>query len=67
MISEVTGNGVRIDIPTTFGKYKYVRTLGCGASSAVVEAEHLVRHERYAVKIVSRKHLTESGEFQAFE
>ena len=67
MIKVSYGNGLELDIPRTFGRYSYFKTLGCGASSAVVEAIHTTTGFHYAVKIVSRTHLNETGEFQSFE
>jgi serine/threonine protein kinase len=66
-ISEATFSGVQLEIPSTIGRYKYVRTLGSGAWSAVVEVANVATNERLACKVVSRTNLTESGEFRLFE
>lgn len=67
MIREVTGTGVEMEIPKSFGRYVYFKTIGCGASSTVIEAVNTKTGFHYAVKVVSRAYLTESGGFQDFE
>ena len=67
MIREVTGTGVEMEIPKSFGRYVYFKTIGCGASSTVIEAVNTKTGFHYAVKVVSRAYLTESGNFQDFE
>jgi serine/threonine protein kinase len=66
-VSEATFSGTQLDIPLTIGHYKYVRTLGCGAWSSVVEVVDNATNDHFACKVVSRTNLTESGEFPLFE
>jgi serine/threonine protein kinase len=66
-VNESTSSGVILEIPLTIGHYKYLRTLGSGSWSVVVEVEHVSTGEHLACKIVSRKELTETGDFRLFE
>jgi serine/threonine protein kinase len=59
-IREVTGFGDQIDLPASFGKYTYVRTISCETTSVVI----LVADrscEKFAAKVVKRDSLTGDG------
>jgi carbon catabolite-derepressing protein kinase len=66
-IQESTFGGAQLDIPVKVGHYQYVRTLGSGAWSVVVEVVHIGTERHLACKVVSRVHLTENHEFSLFE
>jgi serine/threonine protein kinase len=66
-IDEATFAGAHLEIPSTIGNWKYVRKLGCGAWSAVIEVVNADTGEHLACKVVSRADLTASGDFRLFE
>jgi serine/threonine protein kinase len=63
---EATENGVIIELPRQFGKYTYLRTLGCATNSVVVLAEDR-SNVKYAVKVVNREFLVSHGQLECFE
>jgi serine/threonine protein kinase len=60
------GNRV-LHVPRRFGRYEYLKTLGCGGSSAVVLVRNVVSLTLFACKIVSRQHLITENIFERFE
>ena len=66
-ITEATDTGMILKIPTRFGKYQYVRTIGTGATSVVLLVRDVKSGIQYAVKAVSRQILTEDGMGVYFE
>ena len=67
MISEVTESGNAITFPSIFGSYKYLSTIGTGATGVVVRTIHLKTREISATKIVSRADLMKRDLFSSFE
>jgi serine/threonine protein kinase len=66
VVREATENGAIIDIPRQFGKYTYIRTLGCASNSIILLVEDR-SHYQYAVKVVSRSFLASQGQLEHFE
>jgi serine/threonine protein kinase len=66
VVREATENGAIIEIPRQFGKYTYVRTIGCATNSIVLLVEDRGGHP-YAVKVVSRTFLAQQGQLECFE
>jgi serine/threonine protein kinase len=59
--------GVPIEIPTHFGRYEYVRTIGSGSFSVVLLVRCRGSGREYACKVCSRSLLSENGIFDRFE
>lgn len=62
-----TGDGALIQVPERVRLYRFVRVIGVGANAVVVEMEHFKTKIHYAVKIVSRARMNETGTFEMFE
>jgi serine/threonine protein kinase len=56
-----------INIPPTFGNYKFKSVVGTGSSSVVVLAENLKNKKLSACKIIDRKQITKEGLFMRLE
>ena len=66
-ILDCTESGFVIEIPRTFSRYQYIRTIGQGASSVVTLVEDTKTHQRYATKFVSRDMLEDENRIMYFE
>jgi serine/threonine protein kinase len=67
-IVEIVLPGSRLlHVPKRFGRYEYVKTLGCGGSSAVILVRNVVSLTLFACKVVSRQHLIAENIFERFE
>lgn len=54
MIKSITQDGHPINIPSTFHRYKVLKSLGCGSTSSVYLVEDVNTHKLYAAKIISK-------------
>ena len=66
-VSESTDSGVVVNIPRFIRNYVYVRTIGSGASSVVVQLEDVRTHALFAGKVVPRSLLSHPQRLQLFE
>ena len=66
-ISATTQSDVVISFPSEFGNYKYLSTIGSGATSVVIHTMNIKTHEFSATKIVSRADLVSRDLFSSFE
>jgi serine/threonine protein kinase len=66
-ISIALASGCALRVPTRFGGYEYVRTLGEGASSAVILVRDTASRALLACKVVSRAFLASAAIFERFE
>ena len=66
-ISATTESGNLIRFPSIFGPYKYLATIGTGATGVVVSTIHLKTGAYSATKIVSRTDLMKRDLFSSFE
>lgn len=55
----VTQSGEHITFPVQFSRYRYIRTIGKGASSVVIQVRCLKTNGLFAAKIVPRNSLTD--------
>lgn len=67
LISEETLDGYLIEVPSSFGNYEYIRTLGCGSSSVVALAKDIINSREVACKFVSREYLASNDKMRYFE
>jgi serine/threonine protein kinase len=67
MVQIVIAGSQVIQIPKRFARYVYVKTLGCGCTSAVVLLRNIFQSTLFACKIVSRQHLVNENIFDRFE
>ena len=66
-VCESTDSGYVIRIPRHIRHYNYVRTIGSGASSVVVQLEDSRTQRTYAGKVVPREYLSRPQRLQLFE
>ena len=66
-ITELTDLLVEIEIPIKFSHFRYVQTIGRGASSVVILARDDRTQELVAAKFVSRAQLVSENKFRYFE
>lgn len=55
------------DVPTSFGKYQVIKTLGRGSYGVVVYARQVFSKKDFACKIIDRKQLEEVDRMYSFE
>jgi hypothetical protein len=67
MVQIVIAGSQVIQIPKRFARHEYVKTLGCGCTSAVVLLRNIFNSTLFACKIVSRRHLVNENIFDRFE
>lgn len=66
-ITETTDYGAVVHIPRQLRNYAYIRTIGTGGSSVVIELEDLRTRNIYAGKFVPRSVLDDPRRLQLFE
>ena len=66
MIKEDTDSGETLEIPLTFGKYSYIRKIGCGSYSVVILVTNTITHQHYACKVMSRAGLQADDAMKRF-
>ena len=66
-ILECTESGFEVEVPKVFGHYRYVQTIGQGATSVVCLVEHTKTHEQFAAKFVSRNMFESDVKLMYFE